>query len=144
MSKYVITYNYLPEVERTELDLQLYTDLERKGATRDDIQDSHDLERVGFTDGWSGEIIPIRVKELKEIIDGLPPEATHIEILYHCDHQGYHFYPVQITLREQKESEEKAKLRVELDRKIAELEKRQAELNDSIKNLLKTRKKLGK
>lgn len=144
MNKYLITYNYFPEVEKTELDLQLYTDLAREGVTDEDIQDIHDREYVGFADGWSGEAPQISVKELKAVVEALPTEATHVEIFHHVDHGGYHFYPVEIKLSEQSVDEEKARLRAELDKKIAELDKRIMEMNGSLTSLMSTRAKLGK
>ena len=99
-----IRFKYLPEIQVTELDLQIYDDLTSTEKEADQLQDDHLREYDYPKNGWHREASPVKIDTLKKIVEAVEATcATHVEIFNHEDHHGYYFYPVRIEVLDPKE-----------------------------------------
>lgn len=121
------------EIDLTELDLSLYDWLEARGA-RDLSENGYDVDVRPRTDlGWHGDAEPIPLETLELLLAEMrAAKATHVEIMQHGDHNGYHAYGVRIRMGTREEAEEfreraRTAARARAAKNVAELEKQLAE-----------------
>jgi tetraacyldisaccharide-1-P 4'-kinase len=121
MSK-IIKHTYLLEVDHTELDLDLYHELQPSDP--EGLQ--NEREKVYETNGehsyfWAGDATPIRIELVEDFVNkAREAGANYVEIQHHEDHHGYYLYGLKIELiSDQKEVDE---IKLQQDReKQAEL-----------------------
>lgn len=97
-----ILFNYLGEVEESELDFVLMEqdlkmserEIEKRG--RDIIKNNN-----GY---YGGEANPINIQKAIDLLESFKKiGATHVEIIDHCDHIGYVFNPLEVKIATDKE-----------------------------------------
>lgn len=104
--------------------------------------DDVDLDEVEVTkrnekSGWKGESSPIKISDMEDMIAKIKEEgATHMEVMFHCDHDNYCVSGVEI--REMNESEISFIKLVEEARKnnkVKELENEKLILEDKLRKI---------
>lgn len=122
------------KIDLVELDLSLYDWLEARGA-KDLSENGYDVDVRPRTDsGWRGEAEPIPLETLELLLAEMrAAKATHVEIMQHGDHNGYHAYGVRIRMGTREEAEEfrtrnEATAKAARAKKIATLERELADL----------------
>lgn len=124
-------------IDLTELDLALYDWLEaRHKLPKDRLHNVDRLYDTRNTKGghWQGDAEPIPLETLEALVAEMrAADATHVEIMQHGDHNGYHAYGVRIRVGTREEAEafaEKARAERDaaLDKEIAGAEKHLADL----------------
>jgi len=127
MKKKYITFNYKKEVEESEIDFEMHSDLKH---------DYEKEERIEITTRentiWRGESYPIKIDKMIEMLEEIKSfGCNYAEIMYHNDHIGYIVNGLEIRLstkEEIKEKEEKILKSQEKWEKIQELRKKIKEI----------------
>ena len=139
-SNRIIIIDYKKEMENSEIDLDLLENM-FPGYSNDDNMDNYpQIERKGNNNmAWAGDQEVIKIKDVQKIIDEFKSlGCTHMEIMYHGDHNGYCFYGAVVSkanseMIKKLENAEKEKWKgVFLQRKI-KLQKEIAEIDKEIK-----------
>lgn len=133
----LIVAKYLKEEQLTELDLELHDWLEEKHDAKGLFENSdkdHWQQVLDEEGGWEGDAEPIPIEKLEKLCaDMRKIGATHIEMMQHNDHNGYHAYGVQISLGTDEQMEQfREKQKGE---ELAEKQKRIKELKDELSEL---------
>lgn len=80
---------YLGNESSSEIDFELYDEL--YGEWDNDKKDPGDFEQKNIEKApWANDSYPTNLKSfIKTLQEWESKGATHIEIVYHCDHIGY-------------------------------------------------------
>lgn len=126
-----ITYNYVGEIEHSELDFDLQVNVLGREVDMLEIRNIF-LSREGKW--WTGEGEPMEIDKVIETLNELKDKgANYVEMMYHCDHMGYVFNGIDIheSTKEELEAHLKhQKINKEIARQeeIEKLERRLKEL----------------
>jgi hypothetical protein len=107
-----------------------------------DLEEVKVIERNdGKGTGWKGECSPIKISDMEDMIARIKEEgATHIEVMFHCDHDNYCISGVEI--REMNEDEINLIKIVLESEKEAEIMKLEEEAHRLVNKLNEIKKKL--
>lgn len=90
--------------------------------------------RQNDKDGWKGESSPIEIDYMEGVINKLKKEgATHMEIMFHCDHDSYCISGVEI--RRPTADEVNGHIDTEKEAKRKELLAKKKQAEDFMKNV---------
>jgi hypothetical protein len=136
-SPVLIVAKYLKEEQLTELDLELYDWLEEKHDAKGRLEDSDKdywPQRLDEDGGWEGDAEPIPIEKLEKLCaDMRKLGATHIEMMQHNDHNGYHAFGVHISIGTADQAKQFAELKAKKVKK--DKDKRIKQLRDELRNL---------
>jgi hypothetical protein len=125
-----ITFKYLKEIEKSEIDIDTLQKIGGKNIFEDGYE--RVIKNLSKEYGWEGESEPISISDLEKVIAKLKKTgANYVEIYPHGDHNGYVFYGLEIRKSTKEEIDEINKIRKKRD----ELSRKYHELNTELQKI---------